>query len=109
MERTVRRPARLRGTVRVPGDKSISHRAAMLGALASGTTTARHFLMADDCLTTLDCLRALGVECRADEETPGVATLEVRGVGLRGLRGARWLIDKEITIAEDALSDLSAD
>jgi 3-phosphoshikimate 1-carboxyvinyltransferase len=93
MERTVRRPARLRGTVRVPGDKSISHRAAILGALASGTTTARRFLMADDCLATLDCLRALGVECRADEEEPGVATVEIPGLGLHGLREPDDVLD----------------
>ena len=93
MERVVRRPARLRGTVRVPGDKSISHRAAILGALASGTTTAHRFLTADDCLATLDCLRALGVAWRLQEDEPGVATLEVRGVGLRGLREPDGVLD----------------
>jgi len=51
----------LRGRVRVPGDKSISHRAAIIGALASGETRVRGFLRADDCLRTVDCLRMLGV------------------------------------------------
>jgi 3-phosphoshikimate 1-carboxyvinyltransferase len=50
----------LRGTLRVPGDKSISHRAAMLGAVAAGTTRVRGFLRAADCLSTLRCLRLLG-------------------------------------------------
>lgn len=86
MATTVTRPARLRATVRVPGDKSISHRTALLGALASGTTRVRRFLTSDDCRATLDCLRALGVAYHLEEQEPGVATLEIEGVGLRGLR-----------------------
>jgi 3-phosphoshikimate 1-carboxyvinyltransferase len=93
MERTLQRPARLRGTVQVPGDKSISHRTALLGALASGPTRVRRFLAADDCRATLDCLRALGVEWRLEEEVPGVATLELAGVGLRGLREPPDVLD----------------
>ena len=93
MERTVRRPARLEGTVHVPGDKSISHRTALLGAIASGTTRVRRFLASEDCLATLDCLRALGVEWQLDEEAPGVATLAVEGVGLRGLREPSDVLD----------------
>ncbi len=85
MARTVRRPAGLHGTVRVPGDKSVSHRTALLGALASGPTKVRRFLTSEDCRATLDCLRALGVEWRLEEEEPGVGTLELAGVGLRGL------------------------
>ena len=81
---TVRRPARLRGTIRVPGHKSISHRAALLGALTTGTTRARRFLTSEDCLATLDCLRALGVEWRLIDEPSGT-TLEVDGAGLHGL------------------------
>ncbi|WP_324717832.1 3-phosphoshikimate 1-carboxyvinyltransferase [Carboxydochorda subterranea] len=52
----------VRGTAFVPPDKSLSHRAAMLGAIAEGTTVVRSFLTALDTLATLDCLRALGVE-----------------------------------------------
>ncbi|MDI6709500.1 MAG: 3-phosphoshikimate 1-carboxyvinyltransferase [Thermoanaerobacterales bacterium] len=51
----------LRGTIEVPGDKSISHRSAILGALAKGDTTITNFLPGADCLATLACLRALGV------------------------------------------------
>ncbi len=93
MARTVRRPARLRATIQVPGDKSISHRAAILGALASGPSTVRRFLAAEDCLATLACLRALGVEWQLEEEAPGVATLVLAGVGLRGLREPADVLD----------------
>jgi 3-phosphoshikimate 1-carboxyvinyltransferase len=92
MERTVRRPARLRGAIDVPGDKSISHRAAILGALASGRTRARRFLKGEDTLSTLSCLRALGVESSLREEAPGV-TLEIEGVGLHGLREPSDVLD----------------
>ena len=51
---------RMEGTVRVPGDKSISHRLAMLGGLASGRTTVRSFLCSEDCLSTLAAVEALG-------------------------------------------------
>lgn len=61
MDVTVRPAPPLRGRVRVPGDKSISHRAAIIGALAAGDTRVRGFLRADDCLRTVDCLRMLGV------------------------------------------------
>src|SRR5918911_1571457 len=56
------RPAkRLRGRVRVPGDKSISHRAALLAALARGRTEITNFSTGADCASTLNCLRQLGV------------------------------------------------
>ena len=93
MERTLRRATRLRGTVQVPGDKSISHRTALLGALASGRSKVRRFLAAEDCRATLACLRALGIEWRLEEEAPGVATLEIEGVGLRGLREPADVLD----------------
>ena len=93
MARTVRRPARLQATIQVPGDKSISHRTAILGALASGPSKVRRFLAGEDCLSTLACLRALGVEWQLEEETPGVATLELAGVGLRGLREPAAVLD----------------
>jgi len=92
MERTIRAPATLRATVRVPGDKSISHRAAILNALASGPATVHNFLTAEDCLATLDCLRALGVDCRLEEQQ-AEATMKVEGVGLTGLREPEDVLD----------------
>jgi 3-phosphoshikimate 1-carboxyvinyltransferase len=68
----------LRGVLHVPGDKSISHRAAILGAIAEGTTRIVGFLRAEDCMSTLRCLRALGVPI----EERGSA-LEVGGGVLR--------------------------
>lgn len=62
MDVTIEPAKKLHGTIRVPGDKSISHRAAMLGTIARGTTVISNFLWADDCRSTLSCLRALGAE-----------------------------------------------
>ncbi|HLT90800.1 MAG TPA: 3-phosphoshikimate 1-carboxyvinyltransferase [Woeseiaceae bacterium] len=68
------------GTVTVPGDKSVSHRALMLGAVADGTSRIRGFLAGEDCLATLRALAAMGVAIdRRDTE------VTVHGVGLRGL------------------------
>ncbi|MCZ8540096.1 3-phosphoshikimate 1-carboxyvinyltransferase [Psychrobacillus psychrodurans] len=52
----------LEGTIRIPGDKSVSHRSIMFGAIAEGTTTVEGFLQSDDCLSTIDCFQKLGVE-----------------------------------------------
>ncbi|AVK62790.1 3-phosphoshikimate 1-carboxyvinyltransferase [Lactobacillus sp. CBA3606] len=73
----------LQGTLTVPGDKSISHRSLILGAISHGVTHIDHFLVADDCLTTLTALQALGVVI----ERAGT-TVKVDGVGLAGLHPA---------------------
>ena len=52
----------LRGEVKIPGDKSISHRAVMFGALADGTTRVTNFLQGADCLSTISCFRKLGID-----------------------------------------------
>jgi 3-phosphoshikimate 1-carboxyvinyltransferase len=62
MQLTISPAGRLAGRIRVSGDKSISHRAALIGALARGDTVIHNFLHADDCLHTLGCLQALGVD-----------------------------------------------
>jgi 3-phosphoshikimate 1-carboxyvinyltransferase len=72
----------LRGTIAVPGDKSITHRALILGALAEGDTRVRGWVPAEVCLATLRCIRALGVEV---EDLPDSSDLLIHGVGLRGL------------------------
>jgi 3-phosphoshikimate 1-carboxyvinyltransferase len=71
----------LRGTVLVPGDKSISHRAIMLGALADGETTVTGFLEGADSLATLAAFRAMGVRI----EGPDAGRVHIHGVGLHGL------------------------
>jgi 3-phosphoshikimate 1-carboxyvinyltransferase len=78
---TVRSGGSLRGRVGSPGDKSISHRVLLLGALSSGASRISGFLPSSDCLATLGCLRALGVGI----ETHDATTLTVHGYGLHGL------------------------
>jgi len=72
----------LGGRIQVPGDKSISHRAVMFGALADGRSRIDGFLPSGDCLATLGCLEALGVEIDRHDET----ALTVHGRGLGGLQ-----------------------
>ncbi|HTL46145.1 MAG TPA: 3-phosphoshikimate 1-carboxyvinyltransferase [Vicinamibacterales bacterium] len=81
----VPRVSNVTGTLRVPGDKSVSHRYAMLASVAIGTTRLQGYLPGADCLATLDCLEALGVSVI---RIPGVhgLTLEIEGRGPRGLR-----------------------
>ena len=81
---------RLRGTVRVPGDKSISHRALLFGAIAEGETRIEGLLPAEDPLSTAACLRAMGVEVSAIEAGQEVL---VRGVGLDGLQEPAQVLD----------------
>jgi 3-phosphoshikimate 1-carboxyvinyltransferase len=78
---TLSPPRGLHGTARVPGDKSISHRALMLGSLAAGDSQVSGFLPSGDCTATIGCMRALGVTIDRHDET----TLTVRGRGLHGL------------------------
>ncbi len=92
------RPSRgLRGAAAVPGDKSISHRALLLGAIADGETQVRGWLPAEDCQATLRCVRALGVQVDGDDPPSGSdprgTTLRVRGVGLEGLREPEDVLD----------------
>ena len=70
----------LRGELSVPGDKSITHRAVILGSLASGTTEINGYLPGADCLSTAECFRRLGIEIESGEK------MIVHGRGLRGLR-----------------------
>nr|WP_313890983.1 3-phosphoshikimate 1-carboxyvinyltransferase [Psychrobacillus sp.] len=62
----------LQGSLRIPGDKSISHRSIMFGAIAEGTTTVEGFLQSDDCLSTIDCFSKLGVKISVDGENVSV-------------------------------------
>ena len=84
-------PARsLQGVVQVPGDKSISHRALLFGAIAEGTTRITGLLPAEDPLSTAACLRAMGVTISAIEAGQPVS---VEGVGLDGLREPEDVLD----------------
>lgn len=78
----------LKGEVHIPGDKSISHRSVMFGALAEGLTEVTHFLQGADCLSTIDCFRRLGIEI---ENTP--ERILIHGRGLHGLRPSSHMLD----------------
>jgi 3-phosphoshikimate 1-carboxyvinyltransferase len=84
--------ASLSGTVALPGDKSISHRYAMLAAIAEGASVIHHFAASQDCHSTLGCLRSLGVEVRESGET-----VTIHGRGLRGLRAPDQMLDAGIS------------
>lgn len=75
----------LRGTTIIPGDKSISHRALILGAMADGVTIARNWLDAGVTARMVDCIRRLGIKVEVEATGPGRATLMVHGQGLEGL------------------------
>jgi 3-phosphoshikimate 1-carboxyvinyltransferase len=81
--------ALLRGHIAVPGDKSISHRAVLLGAVGEGETRVRGFGRAGDTEATVAAVRALGVTVHEDD----VDTLRVEGVGLGGLRAPEEAVD----------------
>lgn len=81
--------AALRGSIRVPGDKSVSHRAVMLGALAQGVTRVTGFLEGEDTRATARVFEQLGVRI----ETPSASERIVHGVGLHGLRGSDAALD----------------
>lgn len=76
----VKRAKRLRGTIRLPGDKSISHRAAVFSAIANGTSRISNFAASADCASTLNCLSALGVEFERE-----IDHVKVTGRGKRGM------------------------
>lgn len=80
---------RVSGEIRVPGDKSISHRAAMLGAIAEGVTEVRGFLDGEDCLATLAAFSAMGVRV----ERPEPERLIIHGAGSRGLKAPSAALD----------------
>lgn len=82
LEFVVQAGGRLSGSLRVPGDKSISHRAIMLGSLAEGVTEVSGFLEGEDALATLQAFRDMGVVI----EGPSNGQVTVHGVGLRGLK-----------------------
>lgn len=78
----------LRGEVTVPGDKSISHRSVMFGSLAKGVTTVHNFLQGADCLSSIACFRAMGIEIENDG-----SDVRIHGKGLHGLTCPKDILD----------------
>src|ERR1700686_4642082 len=77
------RPARnVRGNVRLPGDKSISHRYAMLAGIAEGVSRLENYSTGADCASTLGCMRSLGGEWERKDKDGGGNVIEVKGRGL---------------------------
>lgn len=86
--RTIAKAKNLKGEITVPGDKSISHRSIMLGAIAQGTTEITNFLTGADCLATIKCFRKMGIDidCRP-------SSILVHGKGLHGLTAPDGILD----------------
>ncbi len=91
---TVYPTARVRGRVRLPGDKSISHRYAILAAIADGPSIIHGFSTGADCASTVTCLRSLGVAIDdAGRDSERGPTLHIAGRGLGGLRAPATVLD----------------
>ena len=87
-------PARgLAGTAKLPGDKSISHRLAILASMAEGVSELRNYSRGADCLSTLACLRGLGVKIEESEDEAGRLTVRITGRGLGGFVEPREALD----------------
>jgi 3-phosphoshikimate 1-carboxyvinyltransferase len=90
----VQSSGRLTGSIRVPGDKSISHRSVMLGAIADGTTEVSGFLQGADAISTMNVFRQLGVEIVGPFDQGNVTgRVTVKGVGIDGLKGSLQPLD----------------
>lgn len=88
MNMNITKSAGLRGELAIPGDKSISHRAIMFGALADGTTEITNFLQGADCLSTISCFQAMGVDIENNTDR-----VLIHGAGLHGLNAPSQMLD----------------
>jgi len=84
----ITKASKLSGKITIPGDKSISHRTIMLGALANGTTEVTNFLQGADCLSTIDCFKKMGIEIENSQRS-----VVIRGKGLNGLQKPSQILD----------------
>ena len=88
MQKRIAPASSISGEIGLPGDKSISHRYAMLAAIAQGETRIRNYSTGADCHSTLGCVRALGIEVEGSG-----AEFSIRGRGLDGLRAPAAALD----------------
>ena len=111
----IKKAKKLSGSLAIPGDKSISHRAVMFGSLAEGTTKITNFLEGADCLSTISCFRKMGINI---ENTEG--EILVHGKGLHGLSAPSETLDvgnsgtttrliSGILAGQDFVSELTGD
>jgi 3-phosphoshikimate 1-carboxyvinyltransferase len=89
-KKTISPGGNVTGVVELPGDKSISHRYAIIAALAEGSSEILNYATAADCKSTLECLRRLGIEIDATRER-----VRIDGVGLQGLKAPKRALDAE--------------
>jgi len=89
VELVLEKVRKLKGNISVPGDKSISHRSLILGSIAQGETQIHNFLNSLDCLKTLECMRALGVEIKSGCDN----YIKIKGKGLYGLQEPKNILD----------------
>src|SRR5579872_6622898 len=89
-KKTISPGGMIEGAIDLPGDKSISHRYAILAALAEGPSEIANFASAADCRSTLECVRRLGIEVDANRER-----VRITGKGLDGLKASRKPLDAE--------------
>lgn len=89
MDKLIKPVSSLNGTIEVPGDKSISHRALIFGAMSSGDVCITNLSTAADCSSTADCLRSLGIEIINDSNVQTI----VKGNGLFGFREPEGILD----------------
>ncbi|MDO5388856.1 MAG: 3-phosphoshikimate 1-carboxyvinyltransferase [Clostridia bacterium] len=88
MNKTISRKTGLKGTIKIPGDKSISHRAVMFGSIAKGDTEITGFLKGDDCMSTIGCFKKLGIDIEVGKDK-----VTVHGKGLKGLKAPVEILD----------------
>ena len=88
MNTVIKPKQNIKSIIEVPGDKSISHRSVMLGAIAKGDTVIDGFLMGADCLSTIDCFRKMGIAIEVED-----GTVTVHGKGLHGLKEPENTLD----------------
>jgi 3-phosphoshikimate 1-carboxyvinyltransferase len=93
MQRAIRRPGRVLGALEPPGDKSISHRCAIFGAIAAGDSIVDGFLPGEDCFSTIACLEPMGVIFERVPSEDGAFRLTVHGRGRRGLTESSDVLD----------------
>lgn len=88
MDKLISSKTGLNGRIKIPGDKSISHRAVMFGSLAKGDTVITGFLRGDDCMSTISCFKKLGIDIEVTDDR-----VVVHGKGLKGLTAPKELLD----------------
>ena len=102
----IKKQTNLRGTLTVPGDKSISHRAVMFGSLANATTRITHFLEGADCLSTISCFRKMGIDIDRNGDEILVSFIIIRTYGDEWKRDVKndWFFESDEEIDREFMN-----